>query len=210
MSAFLTGVGFLLIIGGLAAAIFWRGRRRKGLITIAVGFVVGITGGALGSKDVAASKAAGFASVEEYRTATAAGYSDSASYRAAQQAAAEKAKAEAAARAQQEREKKMAEDNACKTSLKCWGEKYMVGATVACVSGIERMAKYDQRWTDGMLEPKFSHYRWRDQGRGLITYIGDKAQFQNGFGAWSNMIYECDYDPTTDRIADVRIRQGRL
>ena len=72
------------------------------------------------------------------------------------------------------------------------------------------MAKNNFEWTDGVLEPKFSHYRWKDQSLGEITYIGDKIKFQNGFGAWIFHTYECDLDSTGTRVLDVRASPGRL
>ena len=53
-------------------------------------------------------------------------------------------------------------------------------------------------------------FRWKNEDRGILTYIGDKIRFQNGFGAWQDMIYECDYDPSTKSAMDVRVRPGRL
>ena len=69
-----------------------------------------------------------------------------------------------------------------------------------------------QLWTDGWLEKKFSHYRWRDQEAGILTYIGDKIRFQNGFGAWQNHVYECDVTIPGSRpfVLEVRAQPGRL
>jgi hypothetical protein len=210
MSQFLGGVGTLLLLVGLAVAIFWKGKRRKGLIVIGIGFAVGLTGGLLGSGDVEAGKAAGFSSVTEYRTAKAAGFNDAATYQAHQKEEAEKARLAKAAKDEEDRKQKEAAEAACKTDLQCWGNKYSVEAAVTCQPIIERMAKWSYKWTDGMLEPKFSHFRWKDKGRGTVTYIGDKLQLQNGFGAWGNVIYECDYSPATDKVVDVRVHQGRI
>lgn len=97
-----------------------------------------------------------------------------------------------------------------KGDLQCWGEKNVVAAGVRCKRPIERFAKYDFKWTDGFLEPKMSHYRWSDIDANIVTYIGDKVQFQNGFGAFITMIYECDMSPDGETVLDVRIREGRL
>ena len=75
------------------------------------------------------------------------------------------------------------------------------------------MALYDFEWTDGFLGSKLTHYRWMAAGgkeRGVITYVGNEVKFQNGFGAWLPMIYECDYDPNNSLLLDVRIEAGRL
>ncbi len=103
-----------------------------------------------------------------------------------------------------------AEELACKQDLQCWGEKHSIAASVRCDSYVEKLAKYSFEWTDGMLEPKFSHFRWKNKDQAIVTYIGDKIKFQNGFGAWQNSIYECDYDTATESVLDVRAEAGRM
>lgn len=105
---------------------------------------------------------------------------------------------------------KLAKQQECKKDLHCWGDEAAVSGTYDCTQLIERMAKHDFEWTDGMLEPKFSHYRWRDPEAGTITLIGDKIKMQNGFGAWTHMTYECDFNPISDSVVDVRVAEGRL
>lgn len=99
---------------------------------------------------------------------------------------------------------------ACKQDLQCWGDKNGVSASVYCKTPVEKLAKYSAKWTDGMLDSKFSHFRWLNKDKGHITYIGDKIQFQNGFGAMQNHVYECDYDPSTNTPLEVRARPGQL
>lgn len=72
------------------------------------------------------------------------------------------------------------------------------------------MAKYDFKWIDGMLEPKFSHFRWSNRDKGVVTFIGDKIQLQNGLGNWVRHTYECDFDPQTDTAIAARVRPGRI
>jgi hypothetical protein len=81
---------------------------------------------------------------------------------------------------------------------------------VRCKGPVERLAKNNFEWTDGLLEPKFSHYRWKNQSTGIITYIGDKIKFQNGFGAWIFHTYECDLDASGETVLEVRAQPGRL
>jgi hypothetical protein len=88
--------------------------------------------------------------------------------------------------------------------------KHFVAASVRCVPEVQRHAKFTHEWTDSTLEPKFGRYRWADQSHGTITYIGDKVRFQNGFGAWQNMTYECDVDTNSDQVIAVRVHEGRL
>ena len=109
-----------------------------------------------------------------------------------------------------EEKQKAEQDAACRNDVSCIGEKKLVTAGVYCRSQIERLAKYSSEWTDGFLEPKFSHYRLKAKDGGVVTFIGDKIKFQNGFGAWQNMIYECDLDTKTDNVLDVRASPGRI
>ena len=101
-------------------------------------------------------------------------------------------------------------DAECVNTLACWGERHLAGASVRCTPHIEKLAKFSHKWTDSLLEMKMSHYRWRNQAEGTVTYIGDKIQFQNGFGAWQNYVYECDYDPKVESPIAVRAEPGRL
>jgi hypothetical protein len=52
--------------------------------------------------------------------------------------------------------------------------------------------------------------RWKREKDGTLTYVGDQIKLQNGFGAWTPYIYECDFDPDGDRVLDVRGAPGRL
>jgi len=101
-------------------------------------------------------------------------------------------------------------DADCKKTLQCWGDRHSISAGVRCQRYVEKLAKFSHKWTDGVLEPKFSHFRWKNQSTGVVTFIGDKVQFQNGFGAWQNHIYECDFDPSAEQVLDVRARPGQL
>lgn len=111
----------------------------------------------------------------------------------------ERAKSEAAERARLEQ---------CRQDLQCWSEKGRSYAEVYCVDPIERLANYSARWTDGWLEHKFDRIAWVDQEQGHVRYIGDKAEFQNGFGAWQRVTYVCEVDVESERILDVAIVDG--
>ncbi|KAF0844354.1 hypothetical protein FNL37_1798 [Methylovorus glucosotrophus] len=94
--------------------------------------------------------------------------------------------------------------------LSCLGNKGILSASVYCQDPVERLAKYSMKWTDGILEPKFSRFMWKDKNKGEITYIGDKAQFQNGFGAFMTVIYECDMANDNKTVIGARVTEGRL
>jgi hypothetical protein len=173
-----------------------------------------------GAASEAQALAEGYHSLTERQEAQAKGFSDSASWRksieqaAAERVAAEQAKmaAEAAERVRMqelERQQKQQVETYCRNDLECWAEKHSARASLECRPSVENLARTDARWTDGMFESKFSHYRWKRKADGVVTYIGDKIEFQNGIGAWLRHTYECDYLPGTG-VQDVRARQGRI
>ena len=101
----------------------------------------------------------------------------------------------------------------CQDDLRYWAEKHSFKASHQCQKAVERIAKYDFEWTVGWLDSKFSHYRWKDRKRGVVTYIGDKLKLQNGFGAWQNYVYSCDFLPSADgsgTVLDIQAEPGRL
>lgn len=96
------------------------------------------------------------------------------------------------------------------TDLECLGNAGTVSAGIRCAPEVERLAKNSMRWTDGTFEPKFSHFRWNNKELGTVTFLGDKAEFQNGFGAYTRVTYECDLSQDFTKVLDVRVKQGRL
>ncbi len=109
-------------------------------------------------------------------------------------------------------EETKAADAACMKDLECIGNKGTVTAGVYCTEHIEKLAKNSAKWTDGALEPKFSRFRWKDKEAGIVTHLGDKVQFQNGFGAHINMIYSCDLDMKQGQgvVVGVDAAEGKL
>jgi hypothetical protein len=105
---------------------------------------------------------------------------------------------------------KAVDDVSCKRDLQCWGDKFSVSAAVYCKDSVAKLGKYSSRWTDSTFESKFSRFRWLNKDAGTITYIGDKIEFQNGFGAFQKHIYECDFNPEQKLVLSVRARPGQL
>jgi len=66
--------------------------------------------------------------------------------------------------------------SACQRDLQCWGDKHSIAAAVICAPYIEKIAKYDFEWTDGLLDGKFPYFRWKNKTKGVLTYIGDKIR----------------------------------
>jgi hypothetical protein len=97
-----------------------------------------------------------------------------------------------------------------KGDLQCLGNQGIAAAGVYCAREVEKLASHSVKWKDGAFETKFSRFRWHDMEKGEITYIGDKAEFQNGFGAYTPVIYECDIAADEKTVLDVRVQEGRL
>lgn len=97
-----------------------------------------------------------------------------------------------------------------KDDLACIGNKGTIAAGIYCKDKIEALASHSVRWTDGTFEPKFSRFRWKNKSAGIITYIGGKAEFQNGFGAYTPVIYQCDLDSDNKTVLNVSASEGRL
>lgn len=218
LGAFITVVGLGALFYGCYGLFKWRGHRKRALLIVVVSIVatpllVGVVAVVDSSQEKEAFKKSGFSAIEEFRHAKKQGFLSKADYdqylttakAEERRIAEEKAETEA-------QERRIAEEKelACKKNLQCWGDKFNASVGLYCDDFVVRLAKYSHEWTDGILEPKFSHFRWKDKSSGIITYIGDKVKFQNGYGAWSNMVYECDFDPTNNSVLDVRVRPGRL
>ena len=109
-----------------------------------------------------------------------------------------------------EKEKRSQIENSCRQDQQCWGDRHYIKASMKCAGSVERMSRYKSRWIDQVLDAKFSLMIWKDTTAGVMTYVGDKIEFQNGFGAFSGHIYECDYDTLRDVVVEARVNPGRL
>lgn len=99
----------------------------------------------------------------------------------------------------------------CRTDdLPCLGDKGNVAASIYCKAPIERLATHIVKWTGGPDDVKFSRFRWTDNPGGPITYIGDKAEFQNDVGAYTPIIYQCGVASDGKTVLAVSATAGRL
>lgn len=110
------------------------------------------------------------------------------------------AKAEAAAQKKAE----------CRKDMACIGNELSISAAGACQRAVESLANYSVKWTDGALEPKFSRFRWQNRELGIVTLLGDKVQFQNGYGAFANVYYRCDVEIDSRKVVHAEAHEGRL
>ncbi len=93
----------------------------------------------------------------------------------------------------------------CKKSAECWSNEHRIDAEIRCESAIERLAKYEVNWSSG---PVFKGYTLKNEG--VIRYVGDAVQFQNGFGAMTNMTYVCDYNTEQNKVISIDVQEGRI
>ena len=104
--------------------------------------------------------------------------------------------------ASEERAKKY---SGCRIDIDCWGDKNWVDAETYCARRVEGYAKYDHEWTDGWAGKKFSAWYWEDMTAGIVRYFGNEIKFQNGFGAWQGMYYNCYYDTENEKVLSAQV-----
>jgi hypothetical protein len=104
-----------------------------------------------------------------------------------------------------ESNKKAQKDAECNADAYCYSMKNK-GGDYICKKAVEKSAKYDFQWTDGVTEPKFSSYNWYDKGGKLVTIYGHRAKAQNGFGAYKNVTYSCTFNADTGDVINVSIQ----
>jgi hypothetical protein len=112
--------------------------------------------------------------------------------------------------AAQKEELAAARDAECRQDIQCWGSRNSFKAAIPCAEKVEQLAQNSHQWTDSLLESKFHRFRWVDQNAGIVRYIGDRVQFQNGFGAWVNHQYFCDFNTEYGFVVDQGAAPGRL
>lgn len=98
-------------------------------------------------------------------------------------------------------------DEDCKKDTACWGKRHLTSAQTPCQRAIERQARYDFEWTDGWLGTRFMYASYEEDTAHIIVYSGDSLRLQNGFGAWSNYSYACEFDTRTKQVLDVVVYQ---
>jgi len=85
-------------------------------------------------------------------------------------------------------------------------KEYSPKIDLMCGKAVELHAKNSYRWTNGTFESKFPTLISHKSKNGFIIAYGEDIQFQNGFGAWQNMVYECTYDALNEEVFSVRLK----
>ena len=127
---------------------------------------------------------------------------------------AEEAEAEAE-RIAEERERAVQEVEERREAIQEWGEDHISDARFYCSDPIEQRAQYDFEWTTGFADRQiFSRWIAHDPENPsfmfppitestILVYSGDRIRFQNGFGVFRNMTYECHYHPESETVRKV-------
>jgi len=101
----------------------------------------------------------------------------------------------------------------CKKDVVCWARENNSSAMESCKTAIEHSTTNAVKWADDINSRSFFRKAlWKDNDNGtsgVITYFGDQAQAQSNFGAWKNIIYQCDYTPSNS-TASATFTEGRL
>lgn len=101
------------------------------------------------------------------------------------------------------------EQEACRDNVRCWSEKYISKAELACSPLIERSARFDAKWTTSLTRPTFYRAYWIDKEKGIMAYMGNEVQFQNELGNYIPHRYTCIYNPTLKTAHILTVRPGR-
>ena len=169
-----------------------------------------VANAARSSSDEARAHKLGFKDGKEFATArenNITNTADYAKYLAEQKAKAEEKAAQDAALAAEKEQKAKEEEIECMRSdnPECYISKHKRGDYM-CAKAVEGSARYEFKWTDGITEPKFSSLSWFDKDRKLVTLYGDRAQAQNGFGAFKNIQYSCTYNADTGEVLSTNLQ----
>ena len=97
----------------------------------------------------------------------------------------------------------------CRQDIQCIGEKLGADASIHCTPPIEKKVGQPVEWTNAAKKAAFDRIRWKEPGQ-VLTLVGDQLRLQNRFGAWENLIYECDLDVRTSEPVAVRTRVGKF
>ncbi len=102
------------------------------------------------------------------------------------------------------------EQGECSLDIECWANFNFEKAKLACTPLIESQTPFSFRWTDGNFSQRFDKAVWLDSASGQMTYLGDEMEIQNEYGAWLQVVYECDYSAFSNRAMAARLGFGSL
>lgn len=96
----------------------------------------------------------------------------------------------------------------CLKDLDCTADRtlWRLHAEDACQPLIEGYALYSARWTDEFGESPFDRVAIKPPNYRTVEYSGSAVEFQNGFGAWRQQRYSCEWDPVNEEVLSVDVR----
>ncbi|MFT4506516.1 lysozyme inhibitor LprI family protein [Caballeronia sp. 15711] len=96
-------------------------------------------------------------------------------------------------------------DQKCIANLQCAGDKYNAAASIPCERMIETRARKIAKWDykverEHWYSPFTDSFSWTGASHQNITFHGDQAKFQNGFGAWQRQRYSCVFNIVSQKV----------
>lgn len=91
----------------------------------------------------------------------------------------------------------------------CIFDSNWIQARKECRPLVEKSAKIDAEWTDGVISRMFTRYSY-DTEKNQMNFVGDKVKFTNSFNAKIPMTYICTFDLNTKKIVNFSITEGKL
>jgi hypothetical protein len=107
-------------------------------------------------------------------------------------------------------------DTECRANAECAFKRYDLGARSSCNVAVARQgeerAKYQVKFDDSMFShPFFDKSGFKAgqvKGTHSLIYSGNRALFQNGFGAWQRTRYYCAYNMDLKSVEQVRFDES--
>jgi hypothetical protein len=94
----------------------------------------------------------------------------------------------------------------CSKMIGCAAGRAIEDAARQCQPQIEQLAAFAPRWTQRPGQSIFIDFTWLQAERGTITFLGKDLEFQDAAGNFGPVAYECDYDPVSRQVLNVRAK----
>jgi hypothetical protein len=99
----------------------------------------------------------------------------------------------------------------CLADLNCSSSRFKQSAEQQCGSILEDKARTAAKWDYQIGSGSGSQYAglldraaWVNEQKDIIGYYGNQVKFQNGFGAWMRINYECIFNIKTNNVTSAR------
>lgn len=97
----------------------------------------------------------------------------------------------------------------CRLDTECFATRNYMRAEALCARQIESQELHAVRWLDSMAGRKFERHSRLLEGSGVVTYLGERLQVEDGSGKYRYHTYDCTYDVDQQLVVSTNIQLGR-